>query len=185
MQRIKGIDPGTALKGPMSLDHAEITDRFHLELGRLVHAYSLLDFNVGIALGWLGPHNGVDVSTLLIGRVPLANRLEALKPLVLKMYRAAGNDALAEFEAWFAKVCELKAIRNDYVHARWGLPSHSESDDPVLRMLPMNWNFTPGSRDESVAVTLSALGEQRATIERLSEEFGELQKKYVGHVTRD
>src|SRR5687767_1814239 len=111
----------------MSLDHAEIRDRFHLELGRMVHAYSLFDFNVGCALGWLGPHNGEDVSDLLIGRVPLSMRLKALKPLVLKTYRAAGNDALAEFEAWFAKAFELKAIRNDYVHARWGVPGQSES----------------------------------------------------------
>ena len=56
----------------MPLHHAEIKDRFHLELGRLVHANSQFDFNVGLALDWLGPHHSEDVSELLVGKVPLA-----------------------------------------------------------------------------------------------------------------
>ena len=163
----------------MTRYHQEIKDRFHLRLGRLVHAYSRFDFNVGLALGWLGPHHGEDVSDLLIGKVPLAERLKKLKPLVMKTYQAAGDAALAEFETWFAKVCELKAIRNDYVHARWGLPGHCESDDPILKMLPMNWNFAHGCPDESVDVPLSGFAEQVAAIETLSAEFSALQKKFV------
>ena len=123
------------------LDHAELVDRFHLELGRMVHATSLLDFNIGIALGWMCPHIGEDHRDLLVGTIPLANRLKALKPIMLKMYEAAGEEALAEFEAWFSKACDLKAIRNDYVHARWDIPGGSDTDDPVLTMLPMNWTF--------------------------------------------
>ncbi|MEK6210911.1 MAG: hypothetical protein AABM64_11180 [Pseudomonadota bacterium] len=163
------------------LDHAELKDRFYLALGRLVHAYSSLDFNVGIALGWLGPHNGVDVRDLLIGRVPLADRLEALKPLVLKMYRAAGNDALAEFEAWFAKVCKLKAIRNDYVHARWGLPGELDSDDPILKMLPMNWDFSADRLDKSVDVPLSELESQSSRIGQLVDDFAMLRAKFAAY----
>jgi len=172
-----------AQKAPMPVDHEEIRDRFHRELGRLVHACCLFDFNVGCALNWLGPHNGKDVSQWLIGRVPLGKRLDALKPLVLQTYRAAGRDAVAEFEAWFSKACELKAIRNDYVHARWGVPGHSDSDDPVLKMLPMNWNFERDARDDSVDVKLSELREQGTSIEQLSGEWFKLQKKYVNQAT--
>ena len=167
----------------MTLFHREIKDRFHLQLGRLVHAYSQFDFNVGLALDWLGPHHGEDVSDLLIGKIPIAERLKKLKPLVMKTYQPAGVIALAEFETWFAKACELKAIRNDYVHARWGLPGHCESDDPILKMLPMNWNFTPDRPDESVDVPLSGLAEQAAAIETLSAEFSALLEKFAAHAS--
>ena len=165
----------------MTLYHQEIKDRFHLQLGRLVHAYSQFDFNVGLTLGWLGPHHGEDVSALLISKIPLAERLKKLKPLVMKTYKPAGEIALAEFETWFAKARELKAIRNDHVHARWGIPSHCESDDPVLKMLPMNWDFTPEHPDASVDVTLSGLAEQAVAIEKLTAEFSMLLKKLVAH----
>ena len=99
----------------------------------------------------------------------------------MKTYQPAGHIALAEFEAWFTKACELKAIRNDYVHARWCIPGHSESDDPILKMLPMNWNFTPGRQDEPVDVTLSSLAEQAVAIEKLSAEFGTLLEKFAAH----
>lgn len=165
----------------MRLNHDEIRDRFHLELGRLVHASSRFDFNVGIALGELGPHHGENVSDLLIARKPLAQRLERLKPLVMKTYLATGVVAQTEFAAWFQRAEELKAIRNDYGHARWGIPGHSESDDPILKMLPMNWNFSPEHPDASVDVTLSSLAELARAIERISAEYGELRKKYIAY----
>ena len=165
----------------MTLYHQEIKGSFHLQLGRLVHAYSRFDFNVGLILDWLGPHHGEDVSDLLIGKIPLAERLKKLKPLVMKTYKPAGEIALAEFETWFAKARELKAIRNDYVHARWRIPGHCESDDPILKMLPMNWNFAHGCPDESVDVPLSGFAEQVAAIETLSVEFSALLEKFAAH----
>jgi hypothetical protein len=172
-QRVRAGD------GTMALDHEDIRDRFHLELGRMVHAHSLFDFNIGIALDSMGQHIGEDHSNLLVGTIPLANRLKALKPVMLTMYEAAGEEALAEIERWFAKACDLKAIRNDYVHARWGIPGSSDSDDPVLTMLPMTWNFSSDQAAASSKVALSALSKQRADIEELSGQFFKLQKKYA------
>ena len=163
----------------MALAHTEIKDRFHLNLGRMVHATSLLDFNIGIALGWMGEYSGEDHTDLLVGTTPLAARLKALQPIMVKMYEAAGKEAIAEIEAWFSKACGLKAIRNDYVHARWGLPGDSDTDDAVLTMLPMNWNFNSDQEAISSDVKLSAFGEQCASIEKLSGQFFELQKKYA------
>ena len=52
----------------MRLYHEEIKYRFHLGLGRMVHAYSQFDFMVGLAPNWLGPRHGEDVSELLVSR---------------------------------------------------------------------------------------------------------------------
>lgn len=166
----------------MPLRHEEIRDRFHLELGRFVHAYARFDLNVGMQLNLNGLQYGVEVSDVLIGKVPLAHRLDRLKEQTLKIYASAGDAAIAEFEAWFAKAGEIKAIRNDYVHARWGLPGITESDDPVLKMLPMNWNFDPDNLDTPTDVTISALAKQTAAIEKLIGELMKLQKKYQHHV---
>jgi len=161
----------------MTLFRQEIHDTFHLEFGRLVHAYAQLDFAVGIALDWLGPHNGEDVQGLLVGRVPLAQRLDKLKFLVRKTYQAAGQDALAEFEAWFTRACELKAIRNDYVHARWHVPDFSPSDDPVVMMMPLNWQWTPANQPETQAMALSTLAAQVIELKKMSKQFDNLTKR--------
>lgn len=99
-------------------------EEFHRNLGRLVHATASFDFNVGLQLHWIGPMLGVDVTEDLDPkRTHLRQRLRRLKSLTLKSFAAAGDDAVRELTNWFERADRARAIRNDYVHGRWGVPS--------------------------------------------------------------
>lgn len=147
----------------MKLDHDEIKNRFFLALGRLAYAHSQLDFNVGLALRNLGNDYGESQEALLEGTSPFSQRLRAFKSL---MERGLGREpsTVLEINAWFDRAESLKAVRNDYVHARWGFPGELHSDDPTLSMLPMTWDWS--AQGEKVRkVRLSELEKQSEEID--------------------
>ena len=163
-------------------------DEFHRQLGRLVHAHAGFDFNVGLQLNWLGPHCQVDVSELLDPRrSQLGLRLKTLKRLVLDVFGPAGENAAAEFEAWFERADECRAVRNDYVHGRWGVPGKYEFSgegrmidaEPLLTFVPLHWNMEPDRADESASMTLGEFTSQVDTVERLFGDFFRLTKNYL------
>lgn len=117
--------------------HEEFERRFHELLGRMVHAHASLDFNVGLQLSWLGPHLGRKVNHLLDARkVPFAKRLKKLRTLVIELYGGAGAEVLGAFRAWFSEADSLKALRNDYVHGRWGVPGGRLESTALVTQLP-------------------------------------------------
>jgi hypothetical protein len=163
----------------MALERQQILDMFHQALGRLVHAHAQFDFNIGMQLNVLGLDTGHDVSELLVGKAPFSNRLRKAEDLVFIQYASAPDAAKQQLEQWFIKAHEVKAMRNDYTHARWQIPNLSDSDDPLFRMLPLNWNFDPNQEDKSVPIRLSDLHADAAEIERLDGGLGGWMRKYL------
>lgn len=99
----------------------DFSREFHHLLGRLAHAHANLDFNLGLQLNWLGPHLKVKVHHLLDARkVMFAKRLGMLKNLIFELFESAGEEALDEFRQWFEAADAMKALRNDFIHGRWG-----------------------------------------------------------------
>jgi hypothetical protein len=158
---------------------AAFDDEFHRLLGRLVHAHARFDFNMGLQLRWLGPYNDVPVEQLLDVKVPFAHRLRALKPLVLQTFAPAGSSALAEFEALFRRTEEAKAMRNDYVHGRWGVPGRKLNGQPMLLFVPLHWHMEPDRPDDSMELSIEAFGEQVRDVEALADEYWILTKRYL------
>lgn len=166
----------------MKMSHADLVDAFHLRLGRLTHASAQLDFIVGLALRWIGPYNNVEISEYLTPKTPLAKRLAKLEELTKITYDHSQPKVSADFEQWFRKADSIRALRNDYVHARWGLNGIKDDEEPYVIFLALTWNLDPDQPDLSVKVTLKEFDNQIAEINAVSIEFNELCKRHENHV---
>lgn len=161
---------------------SEIPDAFHLRLGRLTPASANLDFNVGLALNWLGPHNGVDVIKLLDPKkTQLRLRLEKLEELVVKTYDQDLPQVVIDFNAWFRRAEQLRALRNDYVHARWGFPGELKQEEPFVYFLPLHWNMGPDQTDKTVKLTFSEFDRQIKEVADLAGDFSRVCRRYAEH----
>lgn len=153
---------------------------FHHLLGRLAHAHASLDFNLGLQLNWLGPHLQVKVHHLLDAKkVVFAKRLAKLKDLVFELFENAGEGALDEFGQWFEAAEAMKALRNDYVHGRWGVPGKLVDGQPMLAFVPLHWEMSADRPDDSVYMTLDEFGGQVEKMEALAHEYFRLERKYL------
>lgn len=177
----------TKIKSPNQLDDA-FEDEFHRQLGRLVHAHARFDFNVGLQLNWLGQYYKVEVSDLLDPRkAQLGLRLKKLRKLVLDMFDPAGEAVIADFKAWFKMADESRAIRNDYVHGRWGVPGkyiYKNGDrlmdaEPLLTFVPLHWNMGPECSDDSISMTMEEFASQVDAVERLFGDYFQLTEQYL------
>jgi hypothetical protein len=111
-------------------------------------------------------------------------RLKNAKKLLLVQYAGAPEQAKKELREWFKSAHDLRALRNKYAHARWHVPLRSESEDPLFRMLPLNWDFDPNQKDKSVPIRLSELHANAAKIEELSGGLGTWMRKNAQHAKR-
>lgn len=163
-------------------------DDFHKLLGRLVLAHSRLDFNIGLQLLWMGPYCGVDVPECLDPlKAPYVQRLKKLKKLTLDIYEPAGSEVAGEFRRWFDRADGCRALRNDYVHGRWGVPGGYDYGDgniaakdgrPLLAFVPLHWDMRPNRADDSIKMTLEEFAEQVEAAELVSNGYFRLMDKY-------
>lgn len=176
---------------PAVRDTASFEDEFHRHLGRLVHGAARFDFNVGLQLNWLGIHCGVDVSKHLDpSRVSLGARLDKLQTLVGQAFKAAGPEAMAEFDAWFSRARSARALRNNYAHGRWAAPGkQAESPHgpghprvPMLGFVGLDWNLTPDQPDRSVYITMEDFSAQVDDAVAVFNQFFQLTEKHLAFV---
>jgi hypothetical protein len=165
----------------------DFRNEFHRLLGRLVHAHGLFDFNIGLQLNWMGPFYGDDVGEFLDPhKAPFSKRLKKLKQLVMHAFEPAGKTALEEFVDWFKQASEATALRNDYVHGRWGVPGKYKHKppgrmidaEPLLTFIPMHWDISPDRSDDSIALTLAEFAEQVNTVEHTFSEYWRIYDRY-------
>jgi len=176
----KAVPAGEKPKPRRATPTSEFERAFHELLGRLAHAHASLDFNVGLQLNWLGPYLAVTVQHLLDARrVAFAKRLSALRELVLELFEGAPESARTEFESWFERAAEMKALRNDYVHGRWGVPGKMVEGQPMLGFVPLHWDMTPDRPDSSTYMTIDDLERQVKQMEVLARDYFRLEKKYL------
>lgn len=161
-------------------------EEFHRNLGRLVHAMASFDLNIGLQLNWMGPSLGVDVTAELDPKsTHLRQRLKRLKTLTLKAFAAAGEDAVIELRNWFDRADRARAIRNDYVHGRWGVPAGFDMDaegriegEPLLGFVPLRWDLTLGQPDRTIRMKMQDFARQVDAAERLLGEYIRLTDRY-------
>lgn len=178
--------PGRGLRFQPQPSRDPFLEEFHRNLGRLVHATASFDFHIGLQLNWMGPMLGIDVTEDLDPKgTNLRQRLKRLKTLTLKAFAAAGDDAVRELGNWFERADKARAIRNDYVHGRWGVPASFEMDaegridgEPLLGFVPLNWDFTPGQPDQTIRMKMQDFARQVDAAERLMTDYTRLTDKY-------
>ena len=168
-------------------DLDSFTDDFHKQLGRLVLAHARLDFNIGLQLRWMGPYCEVDVSEFLDPlKTQFAQRLNKLRQLATDIYEPAGAKFAEPFRNWFALADECRALRNDYVHGRWGVPGTFNFQDegtlaeaePLLEFVPLQWDLSADRPTGAITMTLDEFAKQVANTERLAADYFRLTEKY-------
>jgi hypothetical protein len=175
---------GASVRGlPMSLTAADLAnreDRVHILLGRLVHTLARLDFSIGLQLRSLGQHRGVDVRDLLDPKQPFQQRFRRLKPLVLDIYGHENQEIRQQFEDWFARALNAKALRNDYAHGRWDFGSAFHWDGDTVNFIPLSWETDPAAQPAPIVVSLKAFHADVETAEGLLRDYWKLEKRYRG-----
>lgn len=156
----------------------ELKDQFHLRLGRLTHASAQLDFNVGLSLNWLGPHNQVDVEGVLKPAVPLKERLKKLRELVCQTFDHSKPEIAEAFTDVFERADKVRALRNDYVHGRWGFRYAQDDEEPYVFFVALNWDMNVDQPDKSIKVTFAEFDAQIAEVESVSGQLGLLLHTY-------
>ena len=163
---------------------SELADAFHLRLGRLTQAAANLDFNVGLALNWLGSYNGLPVDVFLDPKkTQLKQRLDELKKLIGLTYDQTREDVQQDFEEWFRRVDAARALRNDYVHARWGFPGELKDEEPYVFYVSLNWKMDADKQTPTKKLTVSELDTQVKEVSRLVGDLGKLTKKHAIHMS--
>ena len=166
---------------------SEFENEFHRLLGRLVHESARFDFNVVLQLNGFGIYYQADVKELLDPlKTQLKQRLKGLKRIVLSAFERAGPDAMAEFSEWFVRANKARALRNDYVHGRWGVPGKYRGGDdcpqiecqPLLTFLRLNWDTSPDQPDRSITMSLKDFAQQVQAVETLFADYWRLSKKH-------
>ena len=160
----------------MALGRDEILASFHQALGRFVHAIARLDFDVGMLLIALEEKIGADNSVYLKPNKSLNDRLLVLKKQIKEAAAGQPSENETKTAAWFVKAGQLRGLRNDYVHARWGIPGTSETIDPIVKYVPMHWNWDSVEENIEIQIPVSALLAQAIEVENLADEFYELAK---------
>ncbi len=160
---------------------------FHRLLGRLVHQTAQFDFNIGLQLNSFSIYYQLDLGDLLDPiKSQLGQRLKKLQQVTMKAYERAGEQALAEFSEWFDQANDLRALRNDYVHGRWGVPGNYKfippgrllDAEPLLTFVPLNWDMSPDQPDKAITMTLHEFSQQVEAAEMLFANHRRLRKKY-------
>lgn len=119
-----------------------------------------------------------------------AQRLKKLRKLTMEIYEPAGARFANEFRQWFDRADACRALRNDYVHGRWGVPGDYDHGDgnqsategrPSLVFVPLHWDMRSDHPDDSLKMTLEEFTEQVEGAERVANEYFRLIEKYRQH----
>lgn len=153
-------------------------DRLHMLLGRLVHSFGRFDFNIGLQLKWLGPHRGVEVEHLLNARMPFANRLAALEPLVIEQYGYKDEGARRDFAQWFEHARTAKAFRNDFAHGRWAVYPDVFPEGPRIEFIALNWEMEQVKQIPPMKIKLDEFEEAVRALETLFGDYWKLTERY-------
>ncbi len=169
-------------------DRREFESEFHSLLGRLVHHSAMFDFNIGLQLKWMSEYYGFKLGDLLNPKkAPLQKRLAKLKSVCRRAFQPAGGEAIAEFLAWFTEADKARALRNDYVHGRWGVPGGYRGGlstpigdcDLLLGFVPLHWNTTPDTMPPEITMTLDEFRQQVEDAISLFGQYSVLSEKHM------
>lgn len=169
-------------------DREFFESEFHRQLGLLVRHTAHFDSYIGMQLNWMAEYYKFDLIDLLDPKkAQLNSRLRKLRMVAKQAFEPAGKKAIAEFSDWFTQIEKVRALRNDYVHGRWGVPGKLRGDENtpmneaelLLTFVPLNWNFTPDTVPEATELTLNEFAQQVGDAVELFGQYSRLSNKYL------
>ncbi|SCU89709.1 hypothetical protein CNECB9_4920032 [Cupriavidus necator] len=148
---------------------------------------AMFDFLVGLQLNWIGLCLKIEVSEHLNPkRVQFGTRLKKLRPLLQQYFESAGATAQDEFSQWCHRAEEARAMRNDYVHGRWGVPAKRQFNSEgyaveghwLLGFVPLHWDLSGQSDIQEKLMTMEEFAADVDACERLLQEYRALSDRY-------
>jgi hypothetical protein len=154
-----------------SLDHLDLESSAATVVGRIVFAFSLLEFNLGLCLRSIAGASDVDALNPLVERLTFKNKLDALLEIIESRF-SAKPECIAEFRQWHKNADEIRAKRNAFVHGRWAVLASAQQ---VVNVAP----GMPSSKPQRESrFTLHELNSQLAEIEQVAGSFEKLRAKW-------
>ena len=89
------------------------------QLGLMLFEYSRLEMELGLHIVWADEGKTLDELTDRLKDSAINKRLLFLQQYVARKY-ADGGEAVSAYAAWLQEAHEVRALRNDFVHGRWG-----------------------------------------------------------------
>ena len=94
--------------------------RVEKALFRLLHYFNLLEDNVGLCISHLQNPDEPNASYRSLVKMTAERKIEHLKTLFAEDKDiGAGEKARNEFNRWYEKTKQARALRNRYIHGRW------------------------------------------------------------------
>ena len=143
-------------------------------VGRLVFAFSRLEFLVGLCLRNLSTTSTPNRLDPLIDRLSFKGKLDALHDVVqMALSLDQGGE---EFCSWYKQADSLRAKRNAFVHGRWGFHPRSGETFNASSRLGQN------RENEVRTFSLAELEAEVVTAENLVRAFDVWHRKRVVHM---
>ncbi|WP_407279195.1 hypothetical protein U5817_24675 [Aromatoleum evansii] len=169
-------------------DREFFESEFDRLLGVLVRHTAHFDSYIGMQLHWLADYYKFNLGDLLNPKkAPMQKRLIKLKSVAKRAFQPAGKQAVAEFNEWFIQIDKVRALRNDYVHGRWGVPGKLRGDENapmseaelILTFVPLSWSVSQDSVSVETELTLNEFAQQIDDAVKLFGQYSKLSEKYL------
>ncbi|MCZ8292546.1 MAG: hypothetical protein O9312_03435 [Hylemonella sp.] len=164
------------MSAPASLQYE---DAFYWYLGRLTQAAAALDAVVSMAIQWLEKYNGREAdASLFKPNVPFAHRLTKLSEITKETFSHDQPEVSRDFSDWFERANKARALRNNYVHARWGLRLPRDGAEPDVEYIPLQLGIDPTVTEATTWITFSEFNQYIEEFRRLHVELNKLYDRH-------
>ncbi len=135
-------------------------------LGRLLFVFGRLELNLGLALVGIRPAGEFAREIARVEKLPFEAKLCEFEALALRCH-ADDAVALARWRKWFAAAHDLRELKSDFAHGRWGFQN--------MQQQIVHASNLPGSPNlDEVRYTLDEFAAHVAGAEEVAEEFSTL-----------
>jgi hypothetical protein len=89
-------------------------------LGHMLFEFSRLDVNLGLCLVWVDGGSNIDSLTKSVSNQNLKGKLDEVTKHVNAKF-SPGSKGHSAYEMWIRRVHDVRQVRNNLVHGRWGV----------------------------------------------------------------
>ncbi|GAB6071023.1 hypothetical protein JCM30760_21200 [Thiomicrorhabdus hydrogeniphila] len=135
-------------------------------IGFILFEFTKLDVDLGMSIVWSNDGNNLERLTDKYTEKSFSWRLKFIKKLACEKYQY-GSAELNKYMVWINRTNDVRKLRNQLVHGRWGFIPHEGCVANVVGL--------PTSREQRVSkYTISELNELLKNITKLRLELNEL-----------
>lgn len=151
-------------------ENARLEHETALAIGRFIIEFCRLEMALGLAIAWKNGGSELKQQTEKTSGESFGARLERLRKHIDSL-PSDQAEASASYYSWIGAAAELREVRNQFIHGRWGIRAVDGDVSNVIG-LPTS----PGQHE--VFYKTSELNAQVQRVIRLRDELSGLRKKW-------